>query len=59
MRHTDKFSVRTLRKLLSTAMFYVLNKDNPHNNKVQYERTSNFKSYILNTGKNSESILEK
>ena len=34
MRHTDDFIVTTLRKLLSTSVFSVLNKDNPHNDKV-------------------------
>jgi hypothetical protein len=48
MRHTDNFIVATLRKLLSTSVFSVPNKDNPHNDKVKYERTCNFKIYSCN-----------
>ena len=57
-RHTDNFIVNTPRKLFSTDVFSVLNRDNSHNNKVQYERMSNFKIYRLNKDENSESILE-
>ena len=59
MRHTDNFIVTTLRKLLSTSVFSVLNKDNPHNDKVKYERTCNFKIYSCNKDEDPESILER
>ena len=58
MRHTDQLIVTVLRKLLSTAVFSVLNKDNPHNKKVKYERTSNLKVFYLAKGENPGSILE-
>ena len=59
MRHTDNFIVSTLRKLLSTSVFSVLNKDNPHNDKVKYKRTCNFKIYSCNKDENPESILKR
>ena len=58
MRHTDQFVVTILRKLISTTVFSTLNKDTPHNNKVNYERTSNIKIYPLSKGETPGSILE-
>ena len=59
VRHTDDFIMTNLRKLLFTSVLSVLNKDNPCNDKVKYERTWNFKIYSYNKDENPESSPER
>ena len=58
MRYTDNLIVNTLRKLLFISILSLPNKDNPHNDKVKYDRSYNFEIYSCNKDKNQENILE-
>ena len=47
MRHTVEFLMTTLRKLLCTSVFSILNDDNPYSNHDKYTRTYDLRIYTL------------
>ena len=57
MRHTVKFLATVLRKIISTAVFSLLNADNPHNNFDSYDRTIDLKIYKYTKYQRPENLL--
>ena len=57
MRHTIKFLVTILRKVLRRMMLEKLIDDNPYYQKKQYARVENFKIYKLENSDQEPSIV--